>query len=99
MLDKGVIESPCMGPGCCDHYCCIFALLQGTVGLLGYAANSYIPGAEFLINLMFPCTALYACGFRARLRERYALPIMCSNDCCFWYCCAPCALRTTSLLM
>ena len=46
--------------------------LQVTVGIAVHFCH-FLPGSELLVFLVLPATALYACGFRRQLRERYGL--------------------------
>ena len=71
-----------------DYFLALPQAIPGIAGdLLGISSGG------FLLHFVFPFAAMYAYGFRARLRERFGLPVTCGSDCCLWFMCTPCAYK------
>jgi Cys-rich protein (TIGR01571 family) len=79
---------------CCWAFWCPCVAFGRIVEIVDEGNTSCLTGGAiwYLIHQHTCCGALYSCGYRTKLREKYGLPEEPCNDCCTDCFCLPCSL-------
>jgi Cys-rich protein (TIGR01571 family) len=79
---------------CCWAFWCPCVAFGRIVEILDQGSTACLTGGAifYLIHQHTCCGALYSCGYRTKLRQKYGLPEEPCNDCCTDCFCLPCSL-------